>query len=180
MTPDLAHAPERLETARLILRRPAPRDWPQARDFFMSDRSAGVGGPHDEGRAWRVFASELGHWEIRGYGMWAVTLRGGDDTCVALIGPWHPVDWPETEIGWMVWDPAIEGTGIATEAARAAIAHAWSVLGWTTVVSYVGEGNERSARLAEKLGAVLDPDAPQPKPDSRCHVYRHPGPGTGS
>lgn len=164
-----------LHTKRLILRRPAGRDWPVVRDFFMSPRAADVGGPHDLGRAWRHFAAEVGHWDILGYGMWAVTLRG-DDTIVGLIGPWSPADWPETEIGWFILDPGIEGTGIATEAARAAITHAWDVLGWSTIVSYIDADNTRSIRLAEKLGAVLDPAAPQPKPDQPCLVYRHPRP----
>lgn len=164
---------EMLHTRRLVLRRPHGDDWPVARDFFMSERAAGVGGPHDLGHAWRGFAAAVGHWDILGYGMWTVTLRG-DDRAVGLIGPWCPADWPENEIGWLIFDPGIEGTGIATEAAQAAIDHAWSALGWDTIVSYIAQGNTRSIRLAEKLGAVLDPDAPQPKPDQPCLVYRHP------
>lgn len=166
-----------LHTQRLVLRRPAPRDWDGVRDFFMSDRSSGIGGPLSLGQAWRAFASELGHWEIHGFGMWAVTLRG-EDTAVGLIGPWCPADWPETEIGWLLLSPDLEGTGIATEAARAAITHAWDVLGWQTIVSYIAPENSRSIRLAEKLGAVLDPAAPQPRSDKPCLVYRHPRPET--
>ncbi|MBI1417588.1 MAG: GNAT family N-acetyltransferase [Limimaricola sp.] len=166
-----------LQTPRLVLRRPAPRDWPAWNGFFQSERSAGVGGPRSLGASWRGFAGELGHWEIFGYGMWAVTLRGdATDTAVGLVGPWTPADWPETEIGWMIWDDKIEGTGIATEAARAALTHAWDVLGWTTIVSYIAPDNARSIRLAEKLGATLDPAAPQPKPDAPVLVYRHPRP----
>lgn len=167
---------ERLETQGLVLRRPRADDWPAARDFFTSERATGVGGPLSLGKAWRAFAAEIGHWEIRGYGMWTVTRRGAEDRALAMIGPWHPADWPETEVGWMVWDPAAEGTGLATEAARAAIAHAYAVLGWDTVVSYISPTNARSIALAEKLGAVHDPDAPQPKPDDPCLVYRHPRP----
>ncbi len=163
-----------LETSRLILRKPNVSDVDAAVAFFTSDRSAGVGGPLTEGKAWRALATEIGHWDMRGYGMWTVT-RKGDDRALAMIGPWFPNDWPETEIGWMVWDPAVEGTGIATEAARAAIDHAYARLGWQTAVSYVGVGNTRSARLAEKLGAVLDPAAAMPEGKS-CWVYRHPKP----
>ena len=166
---------EMLHTRRLVLRRPTGDDWPAARDFFMSERARGVGGPFDLGRAWRSFAAEIGHWDILGYGMWSVTLRG-DDRAVGLIGPWCPADWPETEIGWLIFDPGIEGTGIATEAARAAIDHAWRALKWDTVVNYIAPGNTRSIRLAEKLGAAVDPDAPQPKPEEPCLVYRHPRP----
>ena len=166
---------ERLETPRLILRQPSPADWPAFRAFITSDRARFIGGPHDLGRAWRTFASELGHWVFHDFGMWTVTRRG-DDTALGLVGPWCPADWPETEIGWMLFTDAVEGTGIATEAARAAITHAWEVLGWDTVVSYIKPENTRSIRLAERLGAVRDPDAPQPPSAAIGQVYRHPTP----
>ena len=164
-----------LETERLILRRPAPRDFAGFEPFLLSERSVGIGGPSTRSQAWRIMCAELGHWTMLGYGMWAVTLRG-DDTARGFVGPWTPGDWPENEIGWTIWRPEDEGTGIATEAARAAIDHAWRVLKWDTIVSYVGFGNDRSAALARKLGAVLDVDAPQPHPDKPCQVFRHPRP----
>ena len=53
----------------------------------------------------------------------------------------------------------------------------WRVLRWDTVVSYIAEGNERSLRLAERLGARLDPAAAAPSfPDQTVLVYRHPQP----
>ena len=164
-----------VQTARLILRPPAPQDWPAFHDFMMSDRSTAFGSHKDLGRAFRAFAAELGHWQIFGYGMWAVTALD-DDTALGLVGPWTPPDWPEKEVGWMILSGAAEGTGIATEAARAAIRHAFEVLGWSTVVSYIAPENTRSIRLAAKLGATLDPAAPQPKPDAPVLVYRHPSP----
>ncbi|WP_439153860.1 GNAT family N-acetyltransferase [Yoonia sp.] len=160
-----------LATERLHLRRPAPGDWPVFRDFMMSDRSAAFGSHLDVGKSWRAFAAELGHWDIFGYGMWAVT-RQGDDNALGLVGPWTPPDWPETEIGWMILAEGVEGTGIATEAAQAALTHAFDVLGWNTAVSYIGPGNTRSIRLAIKLGAVLDEAAKAPGADTL--VYRHP------
>ncbi len=165
---------ETIETQRLVLREPKLSDIDTAIEFFMSDRAAGIGGPLDYGRAWRMFATECGHWAMLGHGMWIVT-RKGDDTPLGMIGPWTPGDWPENEIGWSIWDPNLEGTGIATEAAAAAIDHAWRVLDWDTMVSYVGIGNTRSARLAEKLGAVLDETAAQPE-GKAVWVYRHPKP----
>lgn len=168
-----------LETSRLILRQPQPDDWDAAKDFFMSERSVGIGGPYSHGQAWRAFAAEVGHWQIRGYGMWVVTQKGAD-AAIGMIGPWCPADWPEKEIGWMIWAPGLEGTGIATEAARAAINHAWTVLKWDTIVSYIAPENARSIALAEKLGAVLDPDAPQPLPNKHSLVYRHPKPDAGT
>ena len=75
--------------------------------------------------------------------------------------------------GWSC--AAAEGRGIAAEAARALRDWAYAAQGWTTLVSYIDPENARSIRLAERLGARLDPDAPHP--DGRpCLVYRHPGP----
>ena len=162
-----------LRTDRLVLRRPDARDWPAWRDFMQSDRSAAISDTRDIGRIWRAFAAEIGHWDIFGYGMWAVA-RDDDAPALALVGPWTPPDWPEAEIGWMVLDPAAEGTGFAAEAARAAIGHAYGTLGWDTIVSYIAPGNDRSIALAERLGARLDPDARGPKDDTL--VYRHPRP----
>ncbi len=162
---------ETLETQRLILRKPKASDLDAAMAFFASDRSVGVGGPLQDGQAWRGFAAEIGHWEIHGYGMWVVT-RKGDDTALGMIGPWYPAGWPEKEIGWMIWDESVEGTGIATEAAKAIIDHTWSVLKWDTIVNYIGPDNNRSIALAEKLGAKRDPNAAVPD-GKDCFVYRH-------
>ncbi|NAZ37963.1 GNAT family N-acetyltransferase [Rubellimicrobium sp. CFH 75288] len=165
-----------IETERLLLRRPAPGDWPAFRSFMLSGRAAGFGSHGHEGRAFRAFAAELGHWEIFGYGMWAVVPKG-QDGAVALVGPWTPPDWPEPEVGWMILDPAWEGRGAAFEAATAAVAHAYGTLGWSTVVSYIAEGNARSEGLARRLGAVPDPGAPAPEASGRrLVVWRHPRP----
>ena len=74
----------------------------------------------------------------------------------------------------MMFDPKIEGTGVATEAADAAVKHAYDVLGWRTAVRYIAHDNARSIRLAEKLGAKLDVAATGPTPTTL--VYRHPVP----
>lgn len=152
-----------------------PGDWQAYRDFMMSDRAATFDNHGDLAVIWRRFAAELGHWQILGYGMWAVTLRGDNDA-VGLIGPWNPPDWPEKEIGWMILDAGIEGTGIASEAAMATLQHAYDALNWKTAVSYIAADNIRSIRLAEKLGAKLDVNATAPDLGKPILVYRHPRP----
>lgn len=161
-----------IETERLILRKPAPQDWAPFRDFMLSDRSQFVR-PADitEGFAWRMFATEFGHWDIRGCGLFTVT-RHGDDTALGMVGPWYPIDWPDTEIGWLMFSH--EGQGIAQEAAIAARLWAYGVAGWTRIVSYIAAENTRSIALAERLGCAVDPSATQPKPDKPCLVYVHP------
>lgn len=163
-----------LTTERLILRKPAARDVDTVMAFFQSDRAAHVGGPYTVGTAWRQFAAEVGHWDLLGFGMWAVTTKESDQI-IGLVGPWCPADWPETEIGWLVFDGFV-GKGYAFEAAQAALRHAFEVLDWDTAVSYVAKENSRSIALAERLGATYDPDATQPHPGRPCLIYRHPRP----
>jgi RimJ/RimL family protein N-acetyltransferase len=93
---------------------------------------------------------------------------------VGEVGLFHPPSYPEAEIGWTVMAEA-EGRGLAQEAARAVRAFSYGTLGLRTLVSYIDPRNERSIRLAERLGARLDPRAAQPE-DDPCLVFRHPGP----
>lgn len=161
-----------IETARLRLRQPEAKDGADYAAFYQSDRSRYMGGPQSELYSWLDYYAEVGHWTIRGFGMFAVTMKG-DDRALGLVGPWFPPTWPEHEIGWVLWAEA-EGKGIAREAATAARAHAYRDLGWKTAVSYIHPENARSIRLAEALGARPDPEAATPFPGSL--IYRHPAP----
>ena len=168
-----------IATKRLVLRRPAPEDWPAWHAFYISPRSNFVGGGSGPVQAsFRGFASVLGHWQFRGWGMWILT-RAGEDRALGAVGPWYPVGWPEREIGWMIWDESLEGTGLAREAALAARDDAYTRLGWTTAVSYIDPDNARSRRLAERLGACIDPEAAHPGSEPLL-VYRHPMPGAAA
>ena len=162
-----------LATERLVLRAPCPADWPHWLAYFSTDRSRFSGGPLTADRAWRAFCHHLGHWVMRGYGSFVVTLKGSD-AAAGLVGPYHPIDWPEPEIGWALWNPALEGKGFACEAATATLDFVFRNLGWPTAVSYTETGNTRSVALAKRLGAVLDPVAARPDPDDL--VFRHPHP----
>ncbi|WP_273690552.1 GNAT family N-acetyltransferase [Ketogulonicigenium vulgare] len=161
-----------LTTDRLVLRKPQAQDWPAMRDFYLTDRSYWVGGPKEPEASWRGWASDIGHWEMRGFGGW-VAVRKDTGAAIGRFGPYYPIEWPEKEIGWSLWDASLEGQGYAFEAAKATLAHAFTILGWTTAVSYVHANNAPSARLAERLGAVLDGDAARPQRDFEVLVYRH-------
>lgn len=165
-----------LETDRLILRQPKAADFEQFKVFAAAGGLKHIYGDVTEGQIFRSFASEFGHWEMLGFGMWIVTEKG-NDTAIGMVGPWFPDDWPETEIGWMIFGNS-EGKGIAYEAALAARTDAYDRLGWTTAVSYIAPENTRSIKLAERMGAILDPNARIPKEDEDepCLVYRHPAP----
>lgn len=162
----------RLETERLVLRRHRPADAEDYIQFFLSKRASHVGRPKNRFGAWRNFAMEAGHWALYGYGPWMVVPKGSD-TAIGSVGCWHPELFPERELGWLLWEGA-EGQGFAYEAARAARDHDYRTHGVTTLVSYIDPQNARSIRLAERLGARLDPDAKPADPGDL--VYRHPGP----
>ncbi len=161
-----------LETDRLILRAPKPTDADAFTGYFRSERTTYTGGQKSARDAWRHFAMNVGHWALRGFGMFCVTLKGSDAP-LGIVGHYYPDGWAEREVGWILFDAAHEGQGIAYEAASACLAHAFGPLGWNTAVSYIAPGNTPSIRLAERLGATLDPDAPKPDSQTLPLVYRH-------
>lgn len=172
MTTFAAHTPV-LRTARLTLRQPAPLDEAAVVAFYMSERSQYAGGFVPRFRACSNFFALLGHWQCRGFGLWAVTETGRDDAIIGLVGPYYPDGWPETECGWLMFD-GHEGKGYAFEAAQAALQDCRTRLGWTDIVHYIAPPNRRSIALAERLGARLDAGATVPKPEDPCLVYRQP------
>lgn len=162
-----------LETARLRLRAPRMYDFDAYADFRASNRTAHLGGPLSRGDAFVQFTGLAGHWLLRGYGRWIVADLASD-TALGFVGLFYPDGWPEPEISWSLFGTA-EGRGIAAEAARAARAHAYGTLGWTTVISMMSAANARSIALAERLGAVHERDLDHPV-FGPMHLYRHPGP----
>ncbi len=161
-----------LTTDRLILRAPQRADFAPFAAFWASERSVHEGGPRDLRGAWEDFAAGFGLWLIEGFGTWSVEERA-TGAPVGVIGYFHPADFPELEIGWTVFD-GFEGKGYAFEAAMAARAWGYAEGGLTTLVSYIDPANTRSIRLAERMGARRDPDAPGV--DTGDVVMRHPGP----
>lgn len=164
-----------LETERLNLRAPVAADFDAYSQTLMSDRAKYAGGPFTLRDAWTDFAKEAAGWVLQGFGSWSIDEKA-TGSFAGMVVLQKPADYPEHEIGWMIQAEA-EGKGIAHEAAVAARDWAWANLNWPSMVSYIDDGNTRSIRLAEKLGAVNDPQAETP-PDDPCLVYRHPMPGT--
>lgn len=179
MTVTLTGAPV-LETERLTLRAPEPADYPVWEAFYGSPRARYIGGPGGVRAAWRGFCHVAGMWALRGYGSF-ILCEKGSNAALGMVGPWHPADWPERELGWTIWVPEAEGKGFAYEAALATRAYAYDVLGWDTAVSYINSENARSIALAERMGARRDPGAAVPPhsaedPAIDDLVFRHPAP----
>lgn len=159
-----------LTTDRLTLRRPAAEDAPAMIGFFADDRSRFYGGPKTEEQAWRDFAARVGHWELRGFGMFAVVERARGET-VGLAGPWQPAGFAEPEMSWLITGAAHEGRGFATEACAAVLDHVFFAHGWASLPSYIDRDNLASKALAQRLGARPDPDSASPIPG--CETWRH-------
>jgi RimJ/RimL family protein N-acetyltransferase len=163
----------RLETERLILRAPCEADLDAEAAFFASDAARFVGGPKRRDEVWRSIAMLLGHWMIRGYGFWGAEEKE-TGAYVGHVGLWFPEAWPEPEIGWTLMN-GFTGKGYATEAALAARAHAYDVLGWETAVSLIDLQNTGSRKVAERLGAQHEADYQHPAYGT-LQVWRHLGP----
>ena len=161
-----------LETERLVLRGPEPEDYPDFKATFSSYRSRFMGGPLNKYEAWMLYAAEIGHWEIRGFGMWMIHDKDTDET-YGMAGGWQPAGWPEREIAWIIW-PEKAGKGYALEATHEARRFFYTEGGWDSAVSYIDPKNLDSIRLAERLGAAKDHGAATI--DGNDAVYRHPTP----
>jgi len=70
------------------------------------------------------------------------------------MGPWQPLDWPGTEVGWSIRRESW-GKGYAPEAAVASIDWAFNALGWEEVIHTIDAANENSRIVARKLGSTL-------------------------
>jgi len=113
-------------------------------------RYIGLGATLSRADAWRSMAMFLGHWQLRGYGMWAVEdKRTG--TFIGRIGLHNPEGWPALEVGWLL-DRAHWGQGLATEGGRAAMTFAFDRLTLERISSVIHPQNAASIRVAEKLG----------------------------
>ena len=108
------------------------------------------GAPLDRGAAFRSMALHLGHWQLRGFGQWALEERATGHF-VGRAGLWQPEGWPGLEVGWVL-DRAAWGHGYATEAGQAAVAYAFEVLHAEEIISLIRPENSGSIRVAERLG----------------------------
>jgi RimJ/RimL family protein N-acetyltransferase len=161
-----------LATDRLVLRAPEVQDFDAYAAFMAAPRAHLVGGPMTRDQSWRYFGHHVGHWALRGYGTFFMAPRAGG-AALGMIMAWQPEGYPEREIGWCIFTDKAEGQGYATEGARAVLAHVFRDLGWNTAVSYIAPENAASIRMARRLGASHDPQAPQADPDDPDMIWRH-------
>ena len=152
--------PTQLHTERLLLRHWVPGD----RDAFAAlnaDPRVMEFLPSVLTRAESDAVADrfLNHFAQRGYGFWAVEIRGGAPFAgfVGLSVPLFEAHFtPCVEIGWRLayahWNH-----GYASEAARAALRFGFDILHVDEIVAFTVPPNRRSRRVMEKLGMTHDP-----------------------
>jgi [ribosomal protein S5]-alanine N-acetyltransferase len=124
-----------------------------AYERFYTDKAASntYGGPLSPAAAWTRLASDIGAWQLQGFGVWAIE-RKTDRDIVGVCGYWQGKGWPRELTWWLL--PEARGQGLALEASVAAVRHAYNVFGWEQVQTYMNDANDLARALVIRLGGV--------------------------
>lgn len=104
---------------------------------------------------WTRLLRDIGHWQVRGYGNWALRLRDAGD----FVGSVGVLDYQREleprldapELGWGV-ATRFQGQGLAFEAVSAALAWCDETLNAPRTLCIIDPGNASSLRLAARAG----------------------------
>jgi RimJ/RimL family protein N-acetyltransferase len=141
-----------LETSRLLLVPPSLACEAMYDAFYTdADASGAYGGPLASGAAWARLAADIGCWHLQGFGVWALQRKQEGDL-VGVCGFWQGKGWPRELTWWLL--PSARGAGLAQEASRAAVAHAYGAFGWSDVQTYMNDSNTSARALVLRLGGV--------------------------
>ena len=146
-----------INTKGLTLRALRPDDFDRyAAIWEMPEVVRYIGGvPWSRSRAWDSFLRNAGHWQMTGFGQWAIEAQG-TKSLVGQTGFFYGVRGLGTdfdaypEAAWVL-SPDFQGRGLGRQAAQAA--HDWFdrvVTG--PLVCRIASENAVSLRLAEVLG----------------------------
>lgn len=146
-----------LATPRTVLRPWVDEDLPWFQDLCADPQVMeyiGDGTPRSAEDAANSFIRLRRSWEINGYGLLAIERL--DDGAIAgfagLLRPnFLPEIMPAVEVGWRL-DRHAWGKGIGTEAAAAVLDWAFTSVHLEQVVAVIHVENQRSRRIAQKLG----------------------------
>lgn len=158
MQPESARALPTFQTARLTLR---PRAMADLNACMAMDRDPLVTrfliGPWADPIAHRAFVETRIRYDFPpGMGYWSILAP--DFVGWILLAPLD-LHGPEIEIGWRLIRAAW-GRGIATEAARPVLNHAFRTLALQCVIADIDPDNTASAGVARKLGFLPNGTVP--------------------
>ena len=117
-----------------------------------------------------------------GYTLWVVEVTGSERGktpfagCTGLMPPTFDPPFehcqPVAEVGWRLL-PQWWGLGLATEGARASIAHGFDVVGLPEILSFTVVTNARSRAVMERIGMRLAGEFDHPRAEPEAHWKRH-------
>lgn len=147
-----------LNTERLLLRAFVKDDLDpfanMVSDPEVMQRATYDGTPMNRSQAWNWLCMMLGHWYLRGFGIWGIEEKESGEF-IGRIGLQF-LDWfDDVELVWMLSKSAW-GKGLATEGARAAIDYGLHTLALPRIAAVIYTENEASIRLAERLGMEME------------------------
>lgn len=183
--PDVASMTVELDdllTPRLRLRRWRPEDAaPMAAINSDPEVTRYLNRPADPRAVAEFHGRVLDHWERYGFGWFALESREPAlaGRLLGFAGVAHPSFLPEVatrpELGWRLGGEAW-GRGLATEAAVTARDHAFGVLMVPELIAIIHPDNERSRRVATKLGMTVERPIDNPTLGRAVELWQMPRP----
>jgi ribosomal-protein-alanine N-acetyltransferase len=148
----------RLETERLVLRAFTRGDAPTVRrlagDRAVAAGTATIPHPYPDGAAEAWIAGHAGSFQ-RGESLTFAVERRSDGALVGAVGLRLELEHARAELGYWIGKP-YWGDGLATEAAAAAVRHAFEAYGLNRVYAYHFTNNPASGRVLQKLGMTYE------------------------
>ncbi len=144
-----------LTTERLTLRPPRESDFDALCAFGQSeDRMRFLGGKADKTTQWRTLLADMGHWALRGYGLFSIDVTQSG-LFVGRAGVIFHFYNEEPELAWHLFG-GFDGHGYATEAAAAARDWYYSQTGNDPLMSWCNVDNLASQAVARRLDATFE------------------------
>ncbi len=145
--------PDSFRTERLLAERLRPDHLDELRRMQTDPQHMELlGGVQSEEQIRAYLERNLAHWDEHGFGLWMLRdAESGTMAGRALLRHLRIADIDDVEVGYG-FDPAFWGRGLATEIARACLAHGRVALRLSTVVAITLPENTRSRHVLEKIG----------------------------
>jgi RimJ/RimL family protein N-acetyltransferase len=116
------------------------------------------GGAMEAQKAWRHLASVIGHWTLRGFGVYAAEDSGRGEL-QGCVGVWEPHGWPCREFAYWFLHEAYD-TGWALSAVQLALDEVKRAFVGEEVMGFIHPENARALSLARSIGATLQGEVP--------------------
>ena len=149
-----------LESDRLRFATWVQEDW-KAFQKIATDplvvRYLGTGEPWPDERVQEFVSRQCENWEKYRICLWKLLPKDGD-SLIGICGLQHLPETSDVEIGWWL-APSHWGQGLATEAARQAVAYGFEVVNLRRIVAIAQAANRDSLRVMDKIGMRFEREA---------------------